>query len=415
MELKTKQAEAKQKLNRKINSEMTSVSTDAVMKELLGNEWDSAFLDPNKYRTEKVEMVVDGKKVIIEKKIRGLVKNKLARHNLLFQHGVSQEPEYLAGKGRIVDLDSMPSLCQVEKRLFSEIKKALISGGSKTPMPEIICEGNLYYDIKKCGIGFHGDTERTRVVCLTIANSEKRVALTWGDAGENHTGNQMIGKIQPVGTGYKPADLEILAKSFSEMGCKTELIPLFREGEIPESVEKAAVLIIRGWVKSESKTPLNYPMRWQWFQKSKPVGRPFDILLNDGDVYIMSEKAVGKDWKKSSHFTLRHAAGKKYVSLAKWQKREFERLKWEYSDSCFDTWCALKTKYGEEIGCKKDARKSFNKQVEKFTGKKMKVEAPIAKAFKNKKVKLVVVEEFSPPTSPLDDALLRKKHKNQGT
>ena len=67
MELKTKQAQAKQNLNRKVNSEMTSVSTDAVMKELLGNEWDSAFLDPNKYRTEKVEMVVDGKKVIIEK------------------------------------------------------------------------------------------------------------------------------------------------------------------------------------------------------------------------------------------------------------------------------------------------------------------------------------------------------------
>lgn len=412
MEVKTNQAQAKQNLNHKLKSEMTGVSTHVVMNELLGNEWDSAFLDPNKYRTEKVEVVIDGKKVIIEKKIRGVVKNKLARHNLLFQHGVSQEPEYLAGKGRIVDLDSLPSLCQVENRLFSEIKKALISGGSKTPMPEIICEGNLYYDIKKCGIGFHGDTERTRVVCLTIANSEKRVALTWGDAGENHTGNQMIGKIQPVGTGYKPADLEILSKSFSGLGYKTELIPLFRDGEIPNIVEKASVLIVRSWVKSQSKTPLNYPMRWQWFQKSKPVGRPYDILLNDGDIYIMSEKAVGKDWKKSSHFTLRHAAGKKYVSLAKWQKREFERLKWEYTDSCFETWCGLKTKYGEEIGSKKEARTGFNKLVEKYTGKKLKVKAAIAKAFKKKKkVKLVIVDSISPPTSPLDDALLKKKHR----
>merc|ERR1712139_451133 len=37
---------------------------------------------------------------------------------------------------------------------------------------------------------------------------------------------------------------------------------------------------------------------------------------------IMSHKAVGSDWKKSSEFTLRHAAGaKKYTSLSKWEKR----------------------------------------------------------------------------------------------
>jgi hypothetical protein len=47
--------------------------------------------------------------------------------------------------------------------------------------------------------------------------------------------------------------------------------------------------------------------------------------------------------------------------------------------------------------------------MEKYTGKKLKVEAPIAKAFKKKKkVKLVIVDSISPPTSPLDDALLEK-------
>ena len=29
-----------------------------------------------------------------------------------------------------------------------------------------------------------------------------------------------------------------------------------------------------------------------------PVGKSIDIKLNNGDVYIMSEKAVGADWKK---------------------------------------------------------------------------------------------------------------------
>ena len=234
---------------------------------------------------------------------------------------------------------------------------------------------------------------------MTIANSEKRVALTWGDAGENHTGNQMIGQIQPVGTGYKPSDLKILYNSFNELGYKTEIINLFRNKEIPDDIEKASVLIIREWIKSESKTQLNYPMRWQWFQKSKPVGKPYDILLNDGDVYIMSEKAVGKDWKKSSHLTLRHAAGKKYISLAKWQKREFERLNWEYTDYCFEKWCRIKEKYGEDIDNKKKARDDFNLLVEKHTGKKLNVEAPITKAFKKKHIKFKIVDSFGTDSS----------------
>ena len=33
-------------------------------------------------------------------------------------------------------------------------------------------------------------------------------------------------------------------------------------------------------------------MRWQWFKDGLPVGESIDVELNDGDVYIMSEKAV---------------------------------------------------------------------------------------------------------------------------
>jgi len=41
------------------------------------------------------------------------------------------------------------------------------------------------------------------------------------------------------------------------------------------------------------------------------------VFLNDGDLYIMSEKAVGTDWMRNkSGYTLRHAAGaKKYLKL----------------------------------------------------------------------------------------------------
>ena len=66
----------------------------------------------------------------------------------------------------------------------------------------------------------------------------------------------------------------------------------------------------------------NYPMRWQWFKDGMPVGKSIDIILNCGDVYIMSEKAVGADWKKKSKYTLRHSAGAdKYRSLSKWEKK----------------------------------------------------------------------------------------------
>lgn len=57
---------------------------------------------------------------------------------------------------------------------------------------------------------------------------------------------------------------------------------------------------------------------YQWFFKHKPIGKRFDITLNHGDLYYMSEKAVGCDWKRSSIPTLRHAAGSdKYIIYKK--------------------------------------------------------------------------------------------------
>jgi hypothetical protein len=52
------------------------------------------------------------------------------------------------------------------------------------------------------------------------------------------------------------------------------------------------------------------PLKYSWYKNSRPVGPCLRIDLNAGDVYIMSEKAVGTDFKRSSILTLRHAAGK---------------------------------------------------------------------------------------------------------
>ena len=51
------------------------------------------------------------------------------------------------------------------------------------------------------------------------------------------------------------------------------------------------------------------PLHYQWYYKSQRVGQRFTTDIAPGDLYVMSEKAVGFDWKRSSIYTLRHATG----------------------------------------------------------------------------------------------------------
>ena len=216
-------------LRRWVQSMFEDTTVQDIYKELIADTWDAEYLDKNKYRIE----IVDG----VETKVRGKRMNKRARTNLCYVAGREQEPDVWKGKGRIVDLKKKTALNQAVDRLRSMIEAGLIEIGSKTKVEINVVEGNRYYNLKTTGIGFHGDTERVVVICISI-------------------------------------------------GCD------------------------------------NYPMRWQWFKDGMPLGNPIDITLNCGDVYIMSEKAVGADWKLRSIYTLRHAAGaKRYTGLDRWEKR----------------------------------------------------------------------------------------------
>ena len=54
--------------------------------------------------------------------------------------------------------------------------------------------------------------------------------------------------------------------------------------------------------------PMN--LYYRWYRGSTPVGQMITIALQPGDVYIMSDKAVGWDWRSNrTGLTLRHAAG----------------------------------------------------------------------------------------------------------
>jgi alkylated DNA repair dioxygenase AlkB len=143
----------------------------------------------------------------------GRVVNKHARGNLCFDE-VGHEPDYENKKGTVIGYDSVP----MTKLLRERIGDLLGDKGK-----DLACEGNYYYDIKKCGIGFHGDAERRKVIGVRLGDS--------------------------------------------------------------------------------------IPLHFQWFHKSKSVGKRMKFELNDGDMYVMSDKAVGFDWKKKSIMTLRHAAG----------------------------------------------------------------------------------------------------------
>ncbi len=50
-------------------------------------------------------------------------------------------------------------------------------------------------------------------------------------------------------------------------------------------------------------------MHYQWFYKSEPVGDRMIFPVDGGDIYVMSEKAVGTDWLLKNTYTLRHATG----------------------------------------------------------------------------------------------------------
>lgn len=152
--------------------------------------------------------------------MRGRVVNKLARYNLCYGDE-SQLANYEEKKGTIISFQSVPFLSKARHRIGELF-------GNKCQ--NLLAELNYYYDVKKCGIGFHGDSERRLVIGMRF-------------------------------------------------GCSMDL-------------------------------------QYQWFHEGKSCGDRVEITLNEGDIYFMSEKATGTDWKKRKIPTLRHAAGcKKYTTI----------------------------------------------------------------------------------------------------
>jgi len=170
-----------------------NIDSDLLMETLEELDWDKKYFDTR----------------------RNKVLNKNARYNLCFSD-YSRDPDYINKKGRIVGYDDVILLKILKKKILNLLDET-----------DLECEGNYYYDIKKTGIGFHGDGERKKVLGINLCNPSKE---------------------------------------------KREL-------------------------------------QWKWYLNSQIVSETCIIELEHGDMYIMSEKATGFDWKCRNIYTLRHGAG----------------------------------------------------------------------------------------------------------
>jgi len=182
----------------------------------------------------------------------GRIVNKHARYNLCFANQ-DQEPDYANKKGRIVSFESVPLLLKIKNTFY----KILGQTGK-----DLVAEGNYYYDISHCGIGYHGDLG----LGYNDVVSQSQVNPARGDLGE-FTGTGKFIQVSP-------------ARGDSE--------------------RKKVIGVRLG---------ASIPLVYQWYHNGNSFGQKIKFSLNDGDIYFMSEKATGNDWKKRSIYTLRHAAG----------------------------------------------------------------------------------------------------------
>jgi hypothetical protein len=87
--------------------------------------------------------------------MKGRVVNKHARWNICFSD-FSQSPDYENKKGTVVNFNDVELTNHIKQKL-EEMTETVLQG-----------EGNYYYDTSKTGIGFHGDSERKKIIGVKL-------------------------------------------------------------------------------------------------------------------------------------------------------------------------------------------------------------------------------------------------------
>jgi alkylated DNA repair dioxygenase AlkB len=172
------------------------ICADSLLAEQRGVDYDKQFYDNRRKKTL----------------------HKRARYNIVFSSSTDTDIPHSEDycQCSIASFNSLPNL--------SQFREGLVETLGETHASNLEAEGNCYYN-KTSGIGFHGDSERKVVICLSLG---------------------------------KP-------------------------------------------------TVLRY--HWRLPGSSEHTLQPIDINIGHGDVYVMSEKATGYDWRMRSKVRVVHAAG----------------------------------------------------------------------------------------------------------
>jgi len=133
----------------------------------------AAFFDNGKDGVNEFYEEQDALEKDSKAKMYGRVVDKHARHNLCFGD-CSQKANFEEGKGTIVNFEDVACLKKVRDG---------ISGNFGEKCKNLVAEGNYYYDATKCGIGYHGDSER-RIVIGARMGEEMPLHFRWYHNGE---------------------------------------------------------------------------------------------------------------------------------------------------------------------------------------------------------------------------------------
>ena len=129
-----------------------------------------------------------------------------------------------------------------------------------------------------------------------------------------------------------------------------------------------------------------FPLYYQWYHRFKQVGERLKINIEGGDIYAMSFKATGNDWKCSSKYTLRHAAAAKEKLIEKKIKKVAKKVvKKEKGVEKKDEVAKKKGVEKKRVVKKKEgAEKEFEKKEDGVEKKVKKVIRVVAKKEENK-------------------------------
>ena len=145
----------------------------------------------------------------------GRVVNKHARHNLCYSEE-AQEPDYEKGKGRIIPFHQVPMLQSALATLEACV-------GPKARHLKV--EGNRYYDISQCGIGWHSDIERRKVISIRLGTVGTPIHFQW------YLNSQPMGERMTID--LQPGDMYVMSEKAVAPDGKKKKIPILRHAVGP--------------------------------------------------------------------------------------------------------------------------------------------------------------------------------------